>query len=60
VPLAGVALGFPGRPGRGLNAHGAYFDEPQTLDLMRQLLRGVDRNVLTAGKRLLSSAPPNA
>jgi hypothetical protein len=44
----------------GFNAHGAYFDEPHTLDLMRQLLRGVDRNALTAGKRLLSSAPPNA
>jgi hypothetical protein len=32
----------------------------QTLDLMRQLLRGVDRSVLTAGKRQLSSAPPKA
>jgi esterase/lipase superfamily enzyme len=44
----------------GFNAHGAYFDEPQTLDLMRQLLRGVDRSVLTVGKNLASSAPVQA
>jgi esterase/lipase superfamily enzyme len=44
----------------GFDAHGAYFDEPQTLELMRQLLRGVDRSVLTVGKGLLSSAPVQA
>ena len=30
----------------GFDAHSAYFEEPETLDLMRQLLRGVDRTVL--------------
>lgn len=44
----------------GFNAHGAYFDEQPTLDLIRQLLRGVDRSVLTVGKGLLSSAPVQA
>ena len=28
------------------NIHSAYFDEPKTVELMRQVLRGVDRNVL--------------
>jgi esterase/lipase superfamily enzyme len=44
----------------GFDAHGAYFDEPQTLDLMRQVLRGVDRSILTAGKGLVSSALASA
>jgi esterase/lipase superfamily enzyme len=30
------------------NIHSAYFEEPRTIELMRQLLRGVDRNVLRA------------
>ena len=42
--------------GAGFNTHGAYFDEDNTLDLMRQLLRGVDRSVLTAARGLRSSA----
>jgi esterase/lipase superfamily enzyme len=36
--------------------HGAYFDQLQTLDLMRKLLRGVDRSVLTQQLGLDSSA----
>lgn len=44
----------------GFNAHGAYFDKSQTIELIRQLLRGVDRSVLTVGKNLLSSAPIQA
>lgn len=44
----------------GFDAHGAYFDEPQTIELLRQLLRGVDRSVLTVDKELLSSAPVQA
>jgi esterase/lipase superfamily enzyme len=44
----------------GFDVHGAYFDEPQTIDLLRQVLRGVDRSVLTVSKQLLSSAPVQA
>lgn len=30
------------------NIHSAYFDEPKTTTLMREVLRGIDRHVLTA------------
>jgi hypothetical protein len=30
------------------NIHSAYFEEQRTIDLMRQLLLGTDRGVLTA------------
>jgi esterase/lipase superfamily enzyme len=33
----------------GLAVHGAYFDQPKCYDLMRQLLRGFDRNVVKGG-----------
>ena len=33
----------------GLEVHGAYFDEPKCYALMQQLLKGIDRNVLTGG-----------
>jgi esterase/lipase superfamily enzyme len=33
----------------GLEVHGAYFDEPKCYALMRQLLRGFDRNVVKGG-----------
>jgi len=29
--------------------HSAYFEEPKTVDLMRRILRGVDRTVIVAG-----------
>lgn len=32
------------------NIHSAYFDEPKTIKLMRQILRGVDRKVLALQK----------
>jgi hypothetical protein len=28
--------------------HSAYFDEPKTIDLMREILRGVDRELISA------------
>ena len=36
------------------NIHSAYFDEQRTIDLMRQILRGIDRTVLMAS----GIAPP--
>lgn len=33
-------------PPDALNMHSAYFDAPKTIELMRQILRGVDRKVL--------------
>jgi len=32
----------------GVDVHGAYFQEPKCYDLMRQLLKGLDRSVLVA------------
>jgi esterase/lipase superfamily enzyme len=42
-------------PNQG-NIHSAYFEEPKTLEMMRQLLRGVDRSVL----QLTGVAPMDA
>jgi esterase/lipase superfamily enzyme len=36
----------------GLDTHGAYFDEKQTIELMRSLLKGVDRKVLSGQLKL--------
>ena len=36
--------------------HGAYFDTPAVMDLMRQILRGVDRNVLQMQGATIGSA----
>lgn len=35
-------------PAEATNIHSVYFEEPRTIELMRQLLRGVDRNVLVS------------
>lgn len=40
----------------GINIHSAYFDDPEVLNLMRQVLRGVDRTVLSLNQGLVSSA----
>jgi esterase/lipase superfamily enzyme len=32
----------------GLNVHGAYFNDPKCYDLMRDLLKGLDRSVILA------------
>jgi hypothetical protein len=32
--------------GSGIDVHSAYFDDQETLDLMRGILRGVDRTLL--------------
>ena len=40
----------------GIGVHGAYFFDQDVLGLMRQVLRGVDRTVLTDSLKLTSSA----
>jgi hypothetical protein len=42
----------------GENIHGAYFVTDGTIDLMRQILRGIDRGVLQAGRATVGSADP--
>jgi esterase/lipase superfamily enzyme len=42
----------------GIEIHGAYFVTDGTLELMRQILRGVDRSVLNATGALTSKAWP--
>jgi esterase/lipase superfamily enzyme len=42
----------------GIEIHGAYFVTDGTLELMRQILRGVDRGVLNATGTLTSKAWP--
>jgi len=42
------------------NVHSSYFDEPRTIDLMREVLRGIDRNVLVARGLVPLPAPPVA
>ena len=37
----------------GTNIHGAYFVTDGTIELMRQILRGVDRGVLKATDQLV-------
>lgn len=45
---------------RGLDVHSAYFHEPKCYDLMRSLLRGIDRSVLVGTGSLPSALPkPN-
>jgi esterase/lipase superfamily enzyme len=36
--------------------HGAYFDTPAVMELMRKILRGIDRSVLEATKATIGSA----
>lgn len=36
----------------GLAIHSAYFEHPETLDLIKQVLRGIDRTVLLKSKNL--------
>jgi esterase/lipase superfamily enzyme len=38
--------------------HGAYFDTDGIIELMRQILRGIDRGVLEASKATIGSADP--
>ncbi len=38
----------------GMGIHGAYFETDATIELMRQVLKGIDRNVLVDRK----IAPP--
>jgi esterase/lipase superfamily enzyme len=40
----------------GANIHGAYFVTDGTIELMRQILRGIDRGVLQAAKATVGSA----
>jgi hypothetical protein len=40
----------------GENIHGAYFVTDGTIELMRQILRGIDRGVLQAAKATVGSA----
>ena len=46
---------FPGSVS-GEAIHGAYFDTPETIDLIRQILRGIDRGVLKATGATISRA----
>jgi hypothetical protein len=39
-------------PKNASNAHSAYFDAPKITELMRQILRGVDRKIIKEGFRL--------
>jgi esterase/lipase superfamily enzyme len=51
---------FPASAG-GMDIHSAYFETQATLDLMRHILKGVDRSVLDALDRTKGSAwPPSA
>ncbi len=38
---------FQGDHVRGLNTHGAYFEQQNTLQLMQSILRGVDRKIIS-------------
>jgi esterase/lipase superfamily enzyme len=48
---------FPASIGGG-SIHGAYFDTPATIELMRQILKGVDRGVLAASGQLQGKVWP--
>lgn len=41
----------------GVDVHGAYFQEPKCYDLMRELLKGIDRTVLNGSKFIPSALP---
>jgi hypothetical protein len=43
----------------GQAIHGAYFETPETIDLMRDILRGIDRGVLKARGETVGSADPS-
>ena len=42
----------------GASIHGAYFDTPATIELMRKILRGIDRTVLTNSGATTGQNPP--
>jgi hypothetical protein len=42
----------------GTDIHGAYFTTDATIEVMRQILRGVDRNVLWNTGQLTGTAWP--
>jgi esterase/lipase superfamily enzyme len=42
----------------GQAIHGAYFETPETIGLMREILRGIDRGVLEAAGATTGSADP--
>lgn len=49
---------FPGTVS-GTDIHGAYFETPETIELMRKILRGIDRGVLqTLGDTTGKAWPP--
>jgi hypothetical protein len=37
------------------NIHSAYFEEPRTLELMRRLLRGLDRSIVANAFNVITS-----
>jgi hypothetical protein len=37
---------FPSDKINAVDVHGAYFNAPETIELIRQILRGIDRDVL--------------
>jgi esterase/lipase superfamily enzyme len=49
---------FPASVG-GNAIHGAYFETPETIELMRKILRGIDRGVLKATGETIGHAWPN-
>ena len=48
---------FPGSVS-GEAIHGAYFETPGTIELMRKILRGIDRSVLQSTKATIGNAWP--
>ena len=42
----------------GTDIHGAYFGTDATIELMRQILRGIDRSVLSTTGKLTGKAWP--
>jgi hypothetical protein len=53
----GKASFFPGSVS-GTDIHGAYFVSDGTIELMRRILRGVDRGVLSTTGQLTGKAWP--
>jgi esterase/lipase superfamily enzyme len=54
---ADCSMFFPGTVS-GKDIHSAYFETPETIELMREILRGVDRGVLEKMGRLQGKAWP--
>jgi hypothetical protein len=53
---------FPADKVTSVNVHGAYFYTPDTIELIREILRGIDRGVLekSGATRPATPVPPSS